>query len=120
MHCNEVDNFISFTAGSVSNDTDVNFVIEGNQMYAKTLANNGIQVSSYNTLLMNNNMFNIERQSSGRPIYVAHDKKYSSTVINLNNIACGNIKQNLITLSNRTDADSIVFENNIYNGVVQQ
>ncbi len=118
MHCNEVDNFISFNSSGISDATDVSFIVEGNQMYAKTLANNGIQISKYNSLILTNNMLNIERQSSGRPMVVTHDKKYSSTIINFNNIVCGNIRLNPVTLSNRTDTESMVFENNIFNGEV--
>ncbi|MBE6551791.1 MAG: hypothetical protein E7665_06625 [Ruminococcaceae bacterium] len=115
MHCNEIDNFITFSADTVSEKNDVNFIVDGNQMYAKTALNNTVKLGNYNSLIFTNNILNIETQPVGIPIYLTHDKNVSNAVINYNNITFKDTNKSPIYITNKSSAKSLICENNVFN-----
>lgn len=117
IKCNKTNNFILFNSdGIYAENPDANFIIEGNQMYAKKLTDHGVKIPKFESLIFTNNIIHIEDQFSGNPVYLQADSKSHSAIINLNNIICNNLVKNPIVIGNKVEKDSLVFENNIFNG----
>jgi len=118
MRCDEITNFIRFSGDpTVTNKTDINFIIEGNQLYAKKAKYHSVMAGRFNSLIFTNNTVVIDEcTSSIKALHANNNASASTTIVSFNVVTAPKMRTTPFVFNTERPSGGFVKENNIFNG----